>query len=223
MGIAASQPQQQVITHTNICTRTVQVMPSSSGVNKKEGELLKYKNVLSGWGKRYFKLERTYLHYFETKHTHKPLATVTRGEISEVKPSKAFPGKVNVFEILLKSGIVWYCQASSPEDMVSWLQSLSPIPIMLDSTQYPTIPLDEAFVEIHAPPPQEQMQPSPFPPVSPLPPSPYRDLMHQAHHTAQTCNTPHVCQHYSPPPPYSAEESLPPVPPPPDYSMKPFN
>jgi len=34
---------------------------------QKEGELKKYKNLWSGWGKRYFKLERMYLHYFESK------------------------------------------------------------------------------------------------------------------------------------------------------------
>lgn len=34
---------------------------------QKEGELRKYKNLWSGWGKRYFKLERMYLHYFESK------------------------------------------------------------------------------------------------------------------------------------------------------------
>lgn len=35
---------------------------------QKEGELRKYKNVWSGWGRRYFKLERMYLHYFESKY-----------------------------------------------------------------------------------------------------------------------------------------------------------
>ena len=34
---------------------------------QKEGELKKYKNLWSGWGTRYFKLERMYLHYFESK------------------------------------------------------------------------------------------------------------------------------------------------------------
>lgn len=34
---------------------------------QKEGELKKYKNLWSGWGTRYFRLERMYLHYFESK------------------------------------------------------------------------------------------------------------------------------------------------------------
>ena len=34
---------------------------------QKEGVLKKYKNLWSGWGTRYFKLERMYLHYFESK------------------------------------------------------------------------------------------------------------------------------------------------------------
>jgi len=38
---------------------------------------------------------------------------VTRGEIAEIKPSTAFPGRHHVFEIVQKNGVIWYCQAKS--------------------------------------------------------------------------------------------------------------
>ncbi|XP_029195385.2 uncharacterized protein LOC114961005 isoform X2 [Acropora millepora] len=79
----------------------------------KEGELKKYKNLWSGWGTRYFKLERMYLHYFESKDAPTPVNSVTRGDIDEVKLSTAFPDKQNVFEIHTKSGLVWYLQSNS--------------------------------------------------------------------------------------------------------------
>ncbi|KAK2554142.1 hypothetical protein P5673_024496 [Acropora cervicornis] len=92
----------------------------------KEGELKKYKNLWSGWGTRYFKLERMYLHYFESKDAPTPVNSVTRGDIDEVKLSTAFPDKQNVFEIHTKSGLVWYLQSNSNEEMVCWLKALMP-------------------------------------------------------------------------------------------------
>lgn len=43
--------------------------------------------------------------------SHNPIATITRGEIAQIKQSAAFPGRNNVFEIVQKSGVIWYCQA----------------------------------------------------------------------------------------------------------------
>jgi len=119
----------------------------------KEGELKKYKNLWSGWGTRYFKLERMYLHYFESKDAPTPVSTVTRGDINLVKLSTAFPDKQNVFEIHTKSGIVWYLQTTSPEEMVSWMKALLPsyvastvdeqciqVPHPLEPTAPPTVP-----------------------------------------------------------------------------------
>ena len=34
---------------------------------QKEGYLFKYRNKLSGWDNRYFKLDKMYIHYYETK------------------------------------------------------------------------------------------------------------------------------------------------------------
>ncbi|XP_065661548.1 pleckstrin homology domain-containing family A member 1 isoform X3 [Hydra vulgaris] len=103
------------------------MLPSGGGVQlpRKEGDLLKYGSLLSGWSPRFFKLERSYLHYYKNKYTHLPTATITRGEISCVKPSTAFPDRKNVFEIVQTKGIVWYCQTSTPEEMRSWIEALT--------------------------------------------------------------------------------------------------
>lgn len=167
----------------------------SSEERKKEGELLKYKSVISGWGKRYFRLERSYLHYFKTKYTHEPSATVTRGEISQVKRSTIFPDKKFAFEIQAKNG-VWYCQAKSEEEMLSWIQALSPVSFVAPDP-HPIAPCVQ-LPPVSAP---------PLPPASSEEPpsydSPYRALMNEAHHTAFVSNTPHQCVHNSPPPPYN--------------------
>jgi len=200
---------------TETHSRLIQVMPADD-IRRKDGELLKYKNVFSGWGKRYFRLERSYLHYYETKHSHQPVATITRGEITQVKQSTAYPGRNNVFEIVQKSGVIWYCQASSPGEMVSWMQALSTVPLMVNPAQYPMIPADQA----------PQMPPPPFPSTQAYPnnaqappryDSPYRELMNDAHHTAYHSNTPHDCIHDSPPPPYTATPITPQPPHNPNY------
>jgi len=216
MGVAVSNenssnlPQQQQQQQRTV----IQVMPSANELPRKEGELLKYKNIFTGWGKRYFRLDRSYLHYFETKYTHAPLATITRSEISDVKLSTQFPEKENVFEVVHKGGLVWYCQATSPGELVSWMQALSPVPFVLDASKYPMV----------SQPPPEQSQEFEFvavPPYNPPPtvPSPYSNLMDDAHQTAYINQTPHdhchhgppTVHHHSPPPPYSAGGQRPPL------------
>ncbi|XP_032225017.1 uncharacterized protein LOC5500726 isoform X1 [Nematostella vectensis] len=92
----------------------------------KEGYLKKYRNVFTGWAKRFFKLERSYLHYFESPHAPQPVGSITRGDIADVKVSSQYPGKENVFELYTRSGQVWYLQANSYDDMVDWMQALLP-------------------------------------------------------------------------------------------------
>jgi len=200
-------------------SRLVKIMPNSNSVPRKEGELLKYRNVWHGWGKRYFKLERTYLHYFETKHEHSPLQTITRGEIAQVKTSAAFPEKPNVFEIVLKSGTIWYCQASSSGEMIEWMQSLSTVPITVDASHMEERPA-EPFECIH-PVMTNPVNPA-YNPTYPNPeegcsvrnttPSPYKDVHNDAHevahvhgyhgHTHKKENFPNT-----PPPPYSEHDN----------------
>lgn len=184
-------------------------MPSTgNNVPRKEGELLKYKNIFSGWAKRYFRLDRTYLHYFEYKHDHESLSTITRGEIVEVRTNTNIPDKENVFDIVLKNGTIWYCQASTPQEMVQWMQALSPVPFVLDPSNYETTALDSSF---------EMIQPSYNPNFPPLPPgtlnfnnnpSPYQDIHNQAHQEAYNQGYSGDCPN-TPPPPYSEQDSTP--------------
>ncbi|XP_065058561.1 pleckstrin homology domain-containing family A member 2-like [Rhopilema esculentum] len=104
----------------------------------KEGPLFKYRNFWSGWAQRYFKLDKCYVHYFETKHAPEPIDSVPRGSIISVKPSDAFSDKKFVFEIQQKSGTVWFVQASTMEEMIQWIKVLSPVPILLNPDLYPT-------------------------------------------------------------------------------------
>ena len=39
---------------------------------QKEGELQKYRNMLTGWSRRYCKLDRNYFHYFASKFVSGP-------------------------------------------------------------------------------------------------------------------------------------------------------
>lgn len=110
----------------------------------KEGPLLKYRNFWAGWSIRYFKLDKCYLHYFETKHAPEPIDSLPRGCIVGAKPSDGFPDKEFVFEIQQKSGTIWYAQASSMEDMIEWLRALSPVPLVLNPDMYPTTTITEA-------------------------------------------------------------------------------
>ena len=170
---------------------------------KKEGELLKYKNLLSGWAKRYFRLERVYLHYYDSKYSHSPLATVTRGEIIQVKPSNQFPGREHVFEIYQKSGMVWYCQAKTSAEMVEWMRVLSPVPIMIDTMPLmPTMPSEGAAV----PPPMNPQHPqtSQETTVYQGPFSPYQGLMNEAQTAVSASSRDDgVPKNWSPPPAYS--------------------
>ncbi|XP_028409669.1 oxysterol-binding protein-related protein 10-like [Dendronephthya gigantea] len=121
-------------------------------IRLKEGYLTKYRNVWHGWKKYYFKLERSYLHYFETKYTAKPIGTATRGEISQVAFSKDHP--LIGFEIHLKSGEIWHLQAANHEERMDWMRTLKPDaiisdPFMASTASQPPIP---------SAPPQEQNQ-----------------------------------------------------------------
>lgn len=129
----------------------------SSEIRLKEGELTKYRNVWYGWKKYYFKLERSYLHYFESKYTAKPVGTTTRGEISEVTFSKDHP--LIGFEIHLKSGEIWYLQAANHEERMDWMRTLKPDAIIVDPFKNNAAPLSGQQATPSAP-PQGQ---NPFP------------------------------------------------------------
>ncbi|KAJ7373364.1 Protein yif1b [Desmophyllum pertusum] len=158
----------------------------------KEGELRKYKNLWSGWGTRYFKLERMYLHYFESKDAPTPVNTVTRGDIHTVKLSTSFPDKQNVFEVHTKSGVLWYLQTTSPEEMVSWMRAL--MPSYTECTQ------------------DEQQLPEPVEPTAPHaildPHLPYNGPLPHIYPNLYSPGSPlhdpsvHGCTGHSPPPPY---------------------
>lgn len=158
----------------------------------KEGELKKYKNLWSGWGTRYFKLERMYLHYFESKDAPSPLNSITRGDIDTAKLSTAFPDKQNVFEIHTKSGIVWYLQSTSHDEMVSWLKALMPTcqeSIADELSHQVAQPLEPT-----APPPVTEPYHGPLPHIYPNLYSPGAPLYDPRVHVSQT--------EHSPPPPY---------------------
>lgn len=174
----------------------------------KEGELKKYKNVWSGWGKRYFKLERMYLHYFESKDAPTPVATVTRGDIASVKPSSTFQDKRNVFEVHIKSGLVWYLQSTSPEEMLSWMKAL--MPSYVESTFENVSPQIPQPLEPTAPPPSAPLlDPNQGPYTGPLP-----HIYPNLYGPGAPLHDPRVhgnLQH-SPPPPYEEKSEAPPIP-----------
>lgn len=126
----------------------------SSEIRLKEGELRKYRNRWHGWKKYYFKFGRSYLHYFETKYTATPIGTITRGEISEVAFSKDQP--VVGFEIHLKSGEIWYLEASSHEERMDWMRTLKPDANIVDPFKDNTTPVNEQRPFASAPPSQGQ-------------------------------------------------------------------
>ncbi|XP_078349339.1 uncharacterized protein LOC144634295 [Oculina patagonica] len=167
----------------------------------KEGELRKYKNLWSGWGTRYFKLERMYLHYFESKDAPTPVNTVTRGDINAVKLSTSFPDRQNVFEVHTKSGVVWYLQATSAEEMVSWMRALMP-----SYTDQYTV--DEQHQQVSQPveptaPPHAVLNPQQGPYNGPLP-----HIYPNLYSPGAPLHDPsvHGNAEHSPPPPY--EENL---------------
>ena len=201
------------------------IMPHTPQTPRKEGVLMKYRNVWSGWAQRYFKLERTYLHYFETRHTHTPLQTITRGEIANVKTSTQFPDKPNAFEIHLKNGTVWYCQASSSDEMIDWMRVLSTAPILVPVPAHVEEPA-EPFECISVLPVNIQYHPTPgntqLHPTYPIPaeegcsmrsttPSPYKEIHNTAHdvahhHGYHTHADKDDCCPDTPPPPYSEHD-----------------
>ncbi|XP_046849509.1 dual adapter for phosphotyrosine and 3-phosphotyrosine and 3-phosphoinositide-like [Xenia sp. Carnegie-2017] len=95
----------------------------SSELRTKEGELQKLRR-LKGWKTYYFKLERSYLHYFETEYTAKPIETKTRGDISKVELSKE--DSITGFDIIFKSGDTWHLQAETNEERLDWMKTLKP-------------------------------------------------------------------------------------------------
>ena len=127
-------------------------------IRLKGEELTKYRNVWHGWKKYYFKLERSYLHYFETQYTAKPTGTTTRGEISEVTFSKDHP--TIGFEIHLKSGEIWYIQAPSHEERMDWMRTLKPDAIISDPFKDNAVPISGDQATPSAPP----MEDSSYPP-----------------------------------------------------------
>eukprot|EP00117_Sycon_ciliatum_P032593 scpid62312/ scgid25244/ len=92
----------------------------------KEGELWKYRNMLSGWAKRYCKLDRNYLHYYTTKFESSPVASAIRGDIMRAAPTQ--PGWTTYpfsFEVTQRDGTTWYFRANNQADMDVWLEALN--------------------------------------------------------------------------------------------------
>ena len=101
----------------------------------KEGYLQKYRNKLSGWENRYFKLDRTYLHYYEAKDAPTPRKTVLRTDIISAQPSDSFPGRSNVLELVVKGTDKWYIQFEFEYQLKEWAKAfLAHIPSS-DSTK----------------------------------------------------------------------------------------
>lgn len=89
----------------------------------KEGYLQKYRNKLSGWENRYFKLDRTYLHYYDAKDAPVPRKTVLRTDIQSAQPTDAFPGKPNVLELTIKGADKWSIQFEYEYQLKEWARA----------------------------------------------------------------------------------------------------
>lgn len=94
----------------------------------KDGLLSKYRNFLLGWGVRYIKLDRSYLHNFEAKDAPNPAGSIVRGEIVRVCINVSFKGAAgpNVFDIVCRNGTTWYLKASSWAEMADWMICIWP-------------------------------------------------------------------------------------------------
>ncbi|XP_031563827.1 dual adapter for phosphotyrosine and 3-phosphotyrosine and 3-phosphoinositide-like [Actinia tenebrosa] len=189
----------------------------SSARPTKEGHLRKYRNIFLGWAKRYFRLERSYLHYFEAPYAPEPLGSITRGDIADVNECNQFQGKTNVFELHTKSGVVWFLQADSSEEMYSWMKVLVPTKD-LPSSQDQVSPSGFVVVSDNSPQPTQILQypggspqwqglPGPYnpPPMQPGQVGPQFDPRMFA--TGGPLYDPRVHGQvpYTPPPPYTEE------------------
>ena len=86
--------------------------------------LQKYRNKLAGWENRYFKLDRTYLHYSETKDSPTSRKTCIRTDVYSVYVSSGIPDRPNCLEITLKNGDKWIVQCVSEFEMKEWAKAL---------------------------------------------------------------------------------------------------
>jgi len=105
----------------------MQVQGGPACINK-DGLLSKYRNFLLGWGVRYIKLDRSYLHNFEAKDAPNPAGSIVRGEIVRVCINVSFKGAAgpNVFDVVCRNGTTWYLKASSWEEMADWMICIWP-------------------------------------------------------------------------------------------------
>lgn len=97
-------------------------------VQAKDGFLDKYKNFLMGWGTKYMKMDRSYLHNFDAKDAPNPSSSLVRGQITRCSINHSFKGAAgpHVFDVICKNGTTWYLRARSWEEMADWMLSIFP-------------------------------------------------------------------------------------------------
>jgi len=97
-------------------------------VTSKEGYLDRYKNFLMGWGTRFIKMDRSYLHHFEAKDAPNPGGSLVRGEITRCCINHSFKGAAGpyVFDVVCRNGSIWYLRAKSWEEMAEWMLAIFP-------------------------------------------------------------------------------------------------
>lgn len=97
-------------------------------VTSKEGYLDRYKNFLMGWGTRFVKMDRSYLHHFDAKDAPNPGGSLVRGEITRCCINHSFKGAAGpyVFDVVCRNGATWYLRAKSWEDMAEWMLAIFP-------------------------------------------------------------------------------------------------
>lgn len=101
---------------------------SGYAVTSKEGYLDRYKNFLMGWGTRFVKLDRSYLHHFEAKDSPNPGGSIVRGEVTRCCINHSFKGAAGpyVFDVVCKNGTTWYLRAKTWEEMAEWMLAIHP-------------------------------------------------------------------------------------------------
>jgi len=97
-------------------------------IQAKDGFLGKYKNFLMGWGTKYVKLDRSYLHNFDARDAPNPSGSLVRGQIARCSLNQSFKGAAGpyVFDVICKNGTTWYLRAKSWEEMADWMLSIFP-------------------------------------------------------------------------------------------------